>query len=161
MTAYQQNPPQTRLHSSANISIMAYRICTEFKLHAPDFGRCAPSLTLIVGDAGTGKIFCIYGGLEKRPQSFARLHPLKSCHVRYTCSPHNASNVFEVTTFNETDEMARVTVSRNLVYIQGTDYLVEYLTARDFQVPAAQIYFRTGFASNRFQVPYSCSLQRQ
>ena len=43
-----------------------------------------------------------------------------------------------MTTFNRTVEMARVTVSGDLVYIRGTDYPGEYTTARDFQVPAAQ-----------------------
>ena len=57
--------------------------------------------------------------------------------------------------------MARVNVSRDLVYIWGTDYTGEYATARDFEVPAARIYFQMGFVSNRCQVPNTCSSQWQ
>ena len=59
--------------------------------------------------------------------------------------------------FPATVEMARFSTSRDLVYIWETDYPGEYVTARDFQ--AVRIYFRTGFASNRCQVRYTCSFQ--
>ena len=73
---------------------------------------------------------------------------------------HNASNVYEVTTFNGTVEiMARRRVRRrDLVYILETDYPGENVTARDLQLLE---YFRTGFASNRCQVRYICSPQLQ
>ena len=89
------------------------------------------SVSFIAGDVGKEKIFFLYPGYEN-----AHSHLSVYAHQRAakfdTPVRHNASNVFQVTTFNETVKMARATVSRDLVYIQGTDYPGEYVTARDF-----------------------------
>ena len=146
-------------------------ISAESKLHIPDITRYVQRVLSIAGDVGKGKTFSYfrvkkrryfvsYPSLEKR-HSHLPIYAHQRAAKFDTPVPHNTSNVFEVTTFNETVEMARVTVSRDLVYIRETDYPGEYATARDFEVPAAQIYFQMGFVSNRCQVPNTCSSQWQ
>ena len=99
--------------------------------------------------------------------------------------PRNASNVFEETKFSGTVKMTRVAIR----YIQGTDYPGKYCTRlarygihveiidarfdtpvlRNGTVEMASTgsiiqstgFFETGHVSNRCQVRYTCSLQRQ
>ena len=67
--------------------------------------------------------------LKKRPQSFVRLLTSKSCHIRYTCSPQRQQRL-------RSDDVQRDSrngegqTSRDLVYLRGTDYPCEYVTAR-------------------------------
>ena len=95
---------------------------------------------LLLAMSGKGRYFCVYPRLEKNAHSCLLVYARRRAATFDTPVLHNVSKNFEVTTFSWTVEMARVSTSHDLVYIWGTDYLGEYVTAHGFQGHAAWIY---------------------
>ena len=101
-------------------------------------------MSTIAGNVKRNKIFFVYPGLVKN----VYISFVWPCHVRDTCSLQRQQRLRsdDAQRNSRNDESE---TSCDLVYMK-TNYPREYVTAREFQVPAARKYtFLTGLASHR------------